>query len=72
MVEIMHFVLLDGTKAPFLAITFIVVNVDELTPIDNTQWLSIHLYVAKIERGSPSSFVLIKLVSLPHLTTFFI
>ncbi len=39
MVQIMHFVLLNCTKTPFSSITFIVVNVNELTPIDNTQWL---------------------------------
>jgi hypothetical protein len=69
MVQIMHFVLLNGTKAPFSGITFIVVNVDDLTPIDNPNGFQSIFMWSKIERGSPSSFVLIKLVSLPHLTT---
>jgi hypothetical protein len=43
----MHFVLLDVTKVTFVATTFIVINIDEVTLIDNTQWLSIHVYVVQ-------------------------
>jgi hypothetical protein len=32
---------------------FIVVSVDEVTMIDNTQWLSIHLYVVRKWRSIP-------------------
>ncbi len=41
----MHKVLLEATKATFAFANFSVVSVDEVTTIDNTQWLSIHLYV---------------------------
>lgn len=44
-VEVMHKVLLEATKATFAFANFNVVSVDEVTTIDNTQWLSIHLYV---------------------------
>jgi len=41
----MHKVLLEATKATFAFANFSVVSVDDITTIDNTQWLSIHLYV---------------------------
>ncbi len=41
----MHKVLLKATKATFAFGNFNVVSVDEITTIDNMQWLSIHLYV---------------------------
>ncbi len=47
MVEVIHVVLLEATKITFVVTPFIVVSVDEITTIDNTQWLSIHLYVVK-------------------------
>jgi hypothetical protein len=37
--------LLEATKATFVFATFIVINANEITTIDNVQWLSIHLYV---------------------------
>jgi hypothetical protein len=37
--------LLEATKAKFVAATFIVMNVNEVTTIDNVEWLSIHLQV---------------------------
>ncbi len=49
----MHNVLLEVTKAPFVVAPFIVVSVDEVTTIDNTQWLSIHLYVVQKWRHIP-------------------
>jgi hypothetical protein len=42
MAEIMHVILLEATKTTFVVAPFIVINVDEVTMIDNTQWLSIH------------------------------
>jgi len=53
MVEVMHVVLLEATKATFVDAPFIAVNVDEITTIDNTQWLSIHLYVVQKWRRIP-------------------
>ncbi len=47
MAKVMHNVLLKATKATFVHANFIVVNVDEITTIDNTQWLSIHLYTVQ-------------------------
>jgi hypothetical protein len=47
MVEIMHVVLLEATKITFVVAPFIVINVDEVTTINNTQWLSIHWYVVQ-------------------------
>jgi hypothetical protein len=47
MVEFMHKLLLEATKATFVFATFIVINENEVTTIDNTQWLSIHLYAVE-------------------------
>jgi hypothetical protein len=47
MVEVMHVVLLEATKIIFVDAPFIVVSADEITMINNTQWLSIHLYVVQ-------------------------
>ncbi len=47
MAKVMHKVLLKATKATFVHANFIVVNADEVTTIDNTQWLSIHLYMVQ-------------------------
>jgi hypothetical protein len=44
MVEVMHNLLLEATMAPFVFATFIVINANEITTINNTQWLSIYLY----------------------------
>jgi hypothetical protein len=43
MVGVIHVVLLEATITTFVVAPFIVVSVDEVTTIDNTQWLSIHL-----------------------------
>jgi hypothetical protein len=53
MVEVIHIVLLEATKTTFVVAPFIVVSVDEITMIDNTQWLSIHLYVVQKWRCIP-------------------
>ncbi len=36
MAKVMHVVLLEATKATFVVAPFIIVNVDEVTMIDNT------------------------------------
>ncbi len=47
MAKVMHIVLLEATKVTFVVAPFIAVNANEVTTIDNTQWLSIHLYVVQ-------------------------
>jgi hypothetical protein len=47
MVKVMHDVLLGATKATFVCVNFIVIHVDEVTTIDNIQWLFIHLYMVQ-------------------------
>jgi len=47
MVEVMHGVLLEAIKITFVVASFIAINADEVTTINNTQWLSIHLYVVQ-------------------------
>jgi hypothetical protein len=47
MVEIMHKVLLEATKVAFVVASFIMVTANEVTIIDKTQWLLIHLYVVQ-------------------------
>ncbi len=53
MVEFMHVVLLEATKVAFVIAPFIAISVDEITTINNTQWLSIHLYVVHKWRHIP-------------------
>jgi hypothetical protein len=43
--KVMHIVLLETTKSTFFIATFIAISAYEVTKIDNTQWISIHLYV---------------------------
>jgi hypothetical protein len=38
-------VLLNATKATFTTIVFIPINANKVNSIDNTWWLSIHIYV---------------------------
>jgi len=47
MVKMMHKMLLEATKIAFVCANFFVVNADEITTINNTQWLSIHLYMVQ-------------------------
>jgi hypothetical protein len=47
MVEVMHELLLEATKATFVFATLIVINANELTTIDNTHWLLIHLFAVE-------------------------
>jgi hypothetical protein len=53
MVEVMHNMLLKATKVAFVRANFIVVNENEVTTIDNTQWLSIHLYMVQAWKRIP-------------------
>jgi len=53
MVEVMHIILLEATKLAFVVAPFIVISVYEVTTIDNTQWLSIHLYVVQNGKHIP-------------------
>jgi hypothetical protein len=43
----MHDVLLEATKAVFACANFIAISADEVTTIDYTQWVLIHLYVVQ-------------------------
>jgi hypothetical protein len=44
MVVIIYGVLLNVIKVAFVANAFICIFANEITMIENTQWLSIHLY----------------------------
>jgi hypothetical protein len=46
----MHVILLEVTKGTFVVAIFILVNVNEVTTINNVQWLSIHLHGWKMEK----------------------
>jgi len=71
MVEVMHNVLLDATKAIFAFVAYIGISTNEVMTINNTQWLSIHLYtLSRLGKGFQSSFVLKQLGSLPLLITY--
>jgi len=47
MVEALHVMFLEATKITFVIANYSVINVDEVTTIDNTQWLSIRLYMVQ-------------------------
>lgn len=49
----MHSVLLDVTKDAFTSIAYIGIFIDEVMTINNTQWLSIHLYVVQAWKRIP-------------------
>jgi hypothetical protein len=46
-VESMNDLLLESTQNIVIATNFIHVNVDEVTAINNTYWISLHLYVVQ-------------------------
>jgi hypothetical protein len=56
MVEVMHELLLEATKTTFFFATFIVININEVITINNTQWLSIHLYAVQDWKRNPILF----------------
>jgi hypothetical protein len=58
MIEVMHELSLEATKEIFFFATFIVININEVTTIDNTQWLSIHLYAVQGWKRNPICFML--------------
>jgi hypothetical protein len=47
MAKVMHDVLLKATKVAFVCANFIAICANEITTNDNTQWLSIHLYMVQ-------------------------
>jgi hypothetical protein len=47
MVEVMHDIFLDSIKVAFVVASFIVFFANEVTIIDNTQWIFIHLYLVQ-------------------------
>jgi hypothetical protein len=47
MIEVMHNVLLNVTKATFATSAFIGISTNKMTTINNIKWLSIHLYVVQ-------------------------
>jgi hypothetical protein len=47
MVEAMHDFVLTSTKAIMQAINYFFMNVNEVTTLDNWQWISVHVYVMK-------------------------
>jgi hypothetical protein len=47
MVEVMHDFVLTSTKAIMQAINYFFMNVNEVTTLDNWQWISVHVYVMK-------------------------
>jgi hypothetical protein len=53
MVEVMHKVLFEAIRATFVAASFITISVNEVTITNNTQCLSIHLYVVQQWRRIP-------------------
>jgi hypothetical protein len=69
MVEVMHNVLLDATKAAFAYVAYINIFVDEVMTFENIQCLSIHLYVIQTLKRIPT-FVLKQMGSLPLLITY--
>jgi hypothetical protein len=52
MAKVMQDIILDSTK-DFVVVSFIVVFVDEVMTIDNTQWLFIHLHVVQLWKRIP-------------------
>jgi hypothetical protein len=56
MVEVMHHNFLDSIKVAFVVASIIVVSIDEVTIIDNTQWLFIHLYMVQQWKTIPILF----------------
>ncbi len=51
---VMHSMLLKTIKVHLLLLPFIVINVYKVITIDNTQWISIHLYVVQTWKNAPN------------------
>ncbi len=47
MIESMSELLLKSTQNVVVAVNFIFVNANEIIAIDNTSWISLHLYVVQ-------------------------
>jgi hypothetical protein len=63
----MHILLLEATKVAFVVVTFIAINVNEAMAFDNTQWISIHLYVVQGWKRIP---ILLCVETIGMLSTF--
>jgi hypothetical protein len=53
MAKVMHIILLKVTKVAFVTTSFLVINVNEVTMIDNIQWISITLYMVQAWKRIP-------------------
>ncbi len=71
MVKVLHVMFLEFTKITFVIANYIVINVDEVTTINNTQWLSIHLYVVQKWNFFLMFLYVETKVNLPFLIIFF-
>jgi len=67
MVEVMHNVLLNVTKATLAFVAYTNISIDEVKTINNTQWLSIHLYVVQAWKRIP---ILLYVETIRVLATF--
>jgi hypothetical protein len=47
MVETMHEIVFTSIRVIVQAINYLFVSVDEVTTLDNHQWISVHAYVMK-------------------------
>jgi len=56
MAKVMHIILLKVTKVAFVTTIFLVVNVNEVIMINNTQWISITLYMVQAWKRIPIFF----------------
>jgi hypothetical protein len=56
MAKVMHIILLKVTKVAFVTTIFLVINVNEVAMIDNTQWISIILYMVQAWKRIPIFF----------------
>jgi len=46
-IEPMNKLLLESTQNVIVATKFILINANEITAIDNTSWISLHLYIVQ-------------------------
>ncbi len=49
----MHIILLKVVKVAFVTTIFLVINVNEITMIDNAQWISITFYIVQAWKRIP-------------------
>jgi len=58
MAIVMHDVVLTSTKVVVQAINYFFVTIDEVTTLDNQQWIKVHVCVVKDWRRFPILFTL--------------